>query len=219
MPYALTDLEEVGSAEVGAGVLAAIQTAGGATNLTVRRRFRVNANSYTNYLFQLLNPPGGAYIQDKKYNVAGGLTPAYLVDQHMEGLNTVDGVLVCDFAMVPSVYNEYTAQVVSFPGVSLSSLYSPEQFNFRSSPITLMTQVRKNHVFFLGNPQGFPTYPLFVVLTNQGYRTNAVTDQTTPPANEYIAKVVGRQEIVIDSSVIPWRGDIWECRTTFALAQ
>ena len=210
----------MGSAEAGNGIRVAIQTGGGANNLIIKRRYKVNANAYSQYLYQLLNPAGG-YIQDKKYNSSANpaLTPAYLVDQEVEPLDKVNAVLVYTFAMLPTVYNEYNFESITFPGVALSSLYEPNEFRFRTNSITLRTQVRRNHRFFLGNPTGIPTYDEFTVMNNQGMDTNVITDTTTPPADEYISMVNGRQEIVKDSSVIPWMGDIWECLTTFALAK
>jgi len=220
MSFVLTDLEEIGSAEAGLGVRPAIQTAGGATNLVFKRRFRVNANTYQNYLFPVLNlPNAAAYIQDKKYNALAGLTPAYLVGQDVEPFNEVDVALVCEFAMVPSSWNEYNNMTVSFPGVAQSSLYAPDEALFRSSNLTERTQIRIYHQYFLGQPTGIPTYDLFNPVDQFGNRTNVIDDNSDPSADEYISMINGRQEIVKDSPVIPWKGDIWEVRTVFALAQ
>ena len=221
MPIFPTDLEETGSAEVGNGLSPNVQTAGGATNLVITRRFKVNSQKYQNYLFQLLNPAAG-YYQDKKYNTSATnptQTPAYLVGQHVSPLDESNCTLTCIFAQVPTVYDEYNFGAETFPGVSLSSLYTPADFLFRSAPISIRTQIRINHTYYLGNPTGIPTYKLFNPLTIQGIRTNQITDQTTPSADEYIAQSMGGQELVMDSSVLPWKGDIWECRTTFALAK
>jgi hypothetical protein len=216
MPVSLNDLEEIGSAEIGIGVQSAVQTPGGGTNLVIKRRFKVSTQVYTQYLFQILNPV--SYIKDKKYNGASSTTPAYLVKQWTEGLDKANADLFCMFAMVPSTYNEYDSQTISLPGVQKSSLYDPSEFLFRNSSITKRTQVRIEHAYFLGNPQGIATYEEFNVMDSSGVRTNLVTDNTDPSADEYISMVNGSQEIVIESPVKPWMGDIWERRTVFALA-
>lgn len=221
MPIFTTTLEEIGSAEVGNGVKVAIQTGGGANNLIVNRRFKVNANEYTSFLYQLLNPAAG-YIQDKKYNTSATnptLSPAYLVDQVVEPLDQANAYLRYVFAMVPTAYDEFNYETENFPGVAISSLYADTDFLFRSAPINRKTQIRRNHTWYLGNPTGIATYDEFEVINSQGLRTSVITDQTTPSADEYISMVNGRQEIVIDSAVRPWMGDIWECVTTFALAK
>jgi hypothetical protein len=209
---AFAGLEPVGASEPGDALDPNPQTLGGQTDLVFTRRFRVNGANAADYLFQILNPASAVVDSD--------ITDAYLVNQRLQRINQVDQHLVCVFAQIPSRWSsDVSYQNVTFPGVDRSELYAPGEFEFRSSPTSISTQVRYDHEYFLGPIQGIATFPRFKPVDSQGLRVSTITDYTTPSADTYISMVNGRQEIVVESVVLPWKGNIFDRRTLYALAK
>jgi len=211
MAVSLRDLEEIGSAEVGVAMGTSVQTPGGLSNLKIKRRYKVRANIAYQYLFQILNP--SVRETDPTYPTA------YLVRQALAPHDKANAMLECEFWMIPTLWNEAKYQPVTFPGVLKSSLYPAPDFPFRGSNFTRATQARHQHQYFLGPINSIPTIPYFQPVDAFGNRTNIITDFTTPSADEYISYVYGRQELVMESVVLPVIGDIWDQRTLYAIAQ
>jgi len=202
--YALTDLEESGAAEVGIGVQAAIQTGGGANNFGDQEK--VQGKHRRIYRLSIPAPRSAVIYNRQEIHVANDLTPAYLVKQAVQPLDESNASLICDFAMVPTAYDEYNYQAISFPGVAQSSLYTPRDFLFRAPPSRSARRVRINHVWYLGQPAGHPD--LHEIQRDRPVRKPNQCDHgpDNPVADEYISMANGRQEIVVDSSPIPWMG-------------
>jgi hypothetical protein len=137
----------------------------------------------------------------------------------VSGRDKADGILTCVFAQVPTPWDEPMFRTVPFPGVGPSNFYTPRDFSFRSSPISLATQTRYYHEYFYGPQDSISTYPLFQPVDEDGNRVGVITDYTVPSADYYISAVQGRQEIVSESVVINWMGFIQERRTLFAIAK
>ena len=207
----LRDLEEQGSAEVGVSMQPAQQTTGGSTNLVITRRYKVRSSSATDYIFQILN--ASPRIMDPTF------TDAYLIAQSIGPLDASNGILTCVFAQLPQTWDEAFYNAVTFPGVDPSSLYSPYDFAFRSGAVSFTTQARYEHTYFLGPINAIPTRTKFKVVDTDGNQVSVVTDFTEPSSDEYISYVQGRQELVIESVVLPWRGDIWDRRSLLAIAK
>lgn len=207
----LRDLEEHGSAEVGVSVVPAQQTRGGSTNLRIVRRYRVAANVATQYLFQILNP--AFRITDPTF------PDAYLVDQSLSRQDDANAILTCEFCQVPTGWDEAYPNPVPFPGVLPSSLMSPYDFKFRSSPQSLYSAAVIRHSYQLGPLSSIATLPVFQPVDQFGNKTSVLDDWTDPSSDRYVAAVDSRQEIVISSVIHPWRGDIWDLRSLVALAK
>lgn len=207
----LSELEVVGAQVAGDSIDPNPGTIGGQNDYVFTRTFKVNSNVVKNYLFPILNPP--MRIVDSK------IQNAYLVNQRAVKVDDINDHLICVFAQIPSAWNESKYQPVTFPGVEVSSLFTPFDFPFRSSPYTKPTQARYYYQYFLGPISGIPTYPTFQPVDRQGNRVSVITDWTDPSADEYIALCASRGEIVTESVVLPWRGDIWALRTLFAVAK
>lgn len=209
---ALRDLETVGDAETGDTLDPNPQTVGGSTDIVFTRTYKVNNSVAASYLFQILDAP--VRVMDDKY------TDAYLVKQRLNRIDQVNSHLTCVFAQIPSTWqSDANYQAITMPGVDRSSLYAPTDFDFRGSPISISTQIRYEHAYFLGPISSIATRQRFRPVDADGVRVSVINDQTYPSANEYISMVNGRQELVMESIVLPWRGDIWDRRTLFALAK
>lgn len=209
----LQDLEEIrGSAQVGVATDIPVQTPGGDQNLIIDRQYKVLAVNKSNYIFDILDPVTA--ITDPSY------PSAYLVKQSFSKLDDVNAILHCRFAMVPvSWITDYDSQSVTFPGILPSSLYAPNEFDFRSAASSIDTMVRRQHDYFYGNPTGIPVYDRFRPVDQFGNQVSVITDYTDPSADQYIAMVQGRQEITVKSIVKPWMGWIFERLTLYAIAQ
>lgn len=206
-------LEVVGSQVAGDQIDPNPQTVGGLTDLVFTRTYKVNSNSLSGFIFQILNPA---------VRVTDATVPnAYLVKQRATKIDEVNVHLQCVFAQIPSQWmSDATYETTTFPGVEPSSLFAPTEFDFRSGPTSFNTQVRMQHDYFLGPISGIATIPRFKpVNMATGLRVSTITDQTNPSSDEYISMVGGRREIVVDSVVVKWMGDIWDRRTRFALAK
>lgn len=216
MSSPLSDLEEVGARFTGDQLDPNPQSIGGQTDLVFTRTFKVSAVNAPNYLYQIRSTfsAPATRVMDAK------IPTAYLVAQRLVAVNDADMHLVCVFAQLPSTwYTDASYQNVPFPGVLQSSLYTPYDFEFRASALTLSTQTRYEHTYFLGPQNAIAPRPRFKVFDVHGYRTSVIDDNTNPSADEYIGLVNARQEIVIESVVLPWKGDIYDRRTLFALAK
>lgn len=206
-----TGLELVGSQTAGDALDLNPGTIGGLNDWAFSRTYKVRSSVLENYLFQILSPA---------VRVTDDTNPtAYLVKQRAVRLDEVNVHLICVFSMIPSQWDESKYQPVTFPGVLPSTLYTPADFPFRSSSYTKTTQCRHNHQYFLGPINSIPTVPLFQPVDSDGNRVSVITDYTTPSSDEYISLVASRGEIVTESVVLPYRGDIWDLRTTFSIAK
>lgn len=207
-----TDLEPVGEAIIGQSFRTNFQVSvGGNNNRVITRRFKMKIADADYYQQALISPT----LYDETYPLA------VIIDQAVEKIpgNKVDAFLDRIFAEVPTEWNQPDDRVITFPGVARSSLYALAEFDFRTSQVSLRTDIRENHKYFLGDPKGIPRYPRFRVYDAYGVETTLITDFTTPSVDEYVAMVAGGQEIVIDSKVVPWRGWIQCLKTTFAKAK
>lgn len=206
-----TALEQVGSLVVGDSLEVNPGTVGGLNDFVFTRTYKVNTNVIQNYLFQILNPPNR--ITDDT------ITTAYLVKQSSRKIDDVNHHLTCVFAQIPSQWDQSSYQTVPFPGVAVSSLYTAFDFPFRSSIYSYPSQCRHNWQYFLGPISSIPTATKFQPVDDQGNRVSVITDWTNPSCDEYIAMVNSRREIITESVVINYKGDIWGLRTTYALAK
>lgn len=209
----LRDLEQVGQATAGDQLDPNPQTVGGLTDLVFTRTYKVRSSLLSNYLFQILSP--NVRVMDAT------VTSAYLTAQRATRIDELDYHLVCVFAQKPSTWmSDASFETVTFPGVEESALYAANEFNFRSGPTSFNTLVRRQHDYFLGPIQGIATIPRFNPVDNAtGRRVAVITDNTTPSSDRWISMVGGRQEIVVDSVVTKFKGDIWSRITRYALAQ
>lgn len=206
-----TDLEAVGSRVPGDSLNPNRGTIGGRNSWVFTRTFKVNGTLVQNYLFQILNP--SVRVTDDT------VTNAYLVDQKAVKLDDVDVHLICVFAQVPNAWDESSYKPASFPGVLPSTLYTAYDFPFRPSTYTKTSQCRHAHQYFLGPIWSIPTFPLFQPVDGDGNRVSIISDYTYPSSDEYISLVASRGEIILESVVLPWHGDIWDLRTTYAVAK
>jgi hypothetical protein len=206
-----TDLEAVGSRVPGDALDPNRGTIGGRNDWVFSRTYKVNGTLIENYLFRILDP--AIRVTDDT------VTNAYLVDQRATKLDENNMTLTCVFAQIPTAWNESKYQPASFPGVLPSTLYTPYDFPFRSSTYTKTSQCRHAHQYFLGPIWSIPTLPLFQPVDSDGNRVSVISDYTSPSADEYISLVSSRGEIILESVVLPWRGDIWDLRTTYAVAK
>lgn len=214
--YQLSDLERVGDSQPGDATDPNPQTLGGQTDLVFSRTYKILGSSLANYLFQIKSTT----VAPATRITDATITSAYLVAQKYKRIDEVNGHLICVFAQIPSTWStDHQYQTIPFPGVQQSSLYTPYDFEFRPSAASFSTQIRYEHAYFLGPANGIATRPRFKPTNNQGYRTSVITDDTNPTADQYISMVNGRQELVIESVVLPWKGDIFVRRTLFALAK
>jgi hypothetical protein len=209
----LSDLEQVGQQTSGDQLDPNIQTPGGQNDLVFTRTYKVNSNVVKNYTYQILD--SNVRITDAT------ISNAYLVHQRAVRLDEVNMHLICTFAQIPSTWQtDATYEAVTFPGVAPSSLYVPDEFEFRSGPTSFDTQVRKEHAYFLGPQSGIATFERFKpVDAMTGLRVSTITDFTVPSSDQYISLVQGRGEIVVSSVVMRWKGDIWDRTTKYALAK
>jgi hypothetical protein len=205
-----TQLEEVGEPIVG-DVFDWNKQVTGENNRAIRRRYKMRLVDLPFYTVDVLNPT----LYDVKYPAA------VITGQSIERIpgNTTDAFLIREFAEVPTTWDDYLDQVVTFPGVEKSSLYTPPDFPFRGSPTSQASQIRRNRAYFLTPQRGIAAFPKFQPKDDEGNVVSIITDDTIPSADEYIAKVLGRQEIVVSSHVQEWRGAIQVRVTDFALAK
>lgn len=206
-----TALEQVGSLVTGDALDLNPGTVGGLNDFAFSRTYKVNTNVIQNYLFQILNP--SIRVADDT------IQSAYLVKQRSHKIDEVNHHLICVFSQIPSPWNESKYQPVPFPGVQVSSLYTAFDFPFRNSTFTKSSQCRHFWQYFLGPINSIPTVPLFQPVDSDGNRTNLITDWTSPSTDEYVSLVNSRGEIVTESVVLPFKGDIWGLRTTYAIAK
>lgn len=206
-----TGLELVGSQTAGDALEVNPGTIGGLNDWVFSRTYKVRSSVLKNYLFQILNP--AIRVTDDTNS------SAYLVKQHASRMDEVNVHLTCVFAQIPSQWDESRYQPVTFPGVLPSTLYSPADFPFRSSAYTKTTQCRHHHQYFLGPINSIPTVALFQPVDSAGSRVSVISDYTTPSADEYISLVNNRGEIVTESVIMPWKGDIYDLRTTYAVSK
>lgn len=206
-----TGLELVGSQTAGDSLDVNPGTVGGLNDWVFSRTYKVRSSSLSSYLFQILNPAVRVFDDTN--------TSAYLVKQRAVRHDEVNVHLTCVFSMIPSAWDESKYQPVTFPGVLPSSVYAATDFPFRASSYTKTTQCRHHHQYFLGPISSIPTVDLFQPVDSDGTRVSVISDFTTPSADEYIALVNNRAEIVTESVVLPFKGDIWGLRTTYAVAK
>jgi hypothetical protein len=166
---------------------------------------RVEDQSY--YLVPLINPT----FYDLVY------TGAVIVDQKIEPLseNHAECELVRVFAEVPTPYDEYIERAITFPAVAPSQLYAPADFYFRSAQVSRWTSGRMARAYFLSNPGDIPVFNEFRPTDQYGTEVTQIDDNTIPSADEYIAMVQGLQEIIKQSTVRKWMGDIWVRETLY----
>lgn len=206
-----TGLELVGSQVAGDSLDTNPGTIGGLNDWVFSRTYKVRSSLLQNYLFQILNP---------LVRVTDDTNPtAYLVKQRAVRHDEVNVHLTCVFAMLPSAWDESKYQPVTFPGVLPSTVYASSDFPFRASAYTKTTQCRHHHQYFLGPINAIPTVPVFQPVDQFGNRVSVISDWTTPSADEYIGLVNNRGEIVTESVVLPWKGDLWNLRSTYAVAK
>jgi hypothetical protein len=201
-----TPLQEIGSPRVGEGIALGIQSNG--TNCRViTRRFRMRIEDQASYLVALINPT----LYDSVF------TSAVIVGQEIRAKaeDHADCELVRVFAEVPTPYDEYIERAVTFPGVSPSKLYTPADFRFRDTQVSRWASGRLARAYFLSNPRDIPVYPEFHPTDQQGVEVTTIDDNTIPSADEYIALVQGKGEIIKESVVKQWKGDIWVRETLY----
>lgn len=209
----MTSLEEIGEPILGSGFEVNVQSPGtGISDRTVTRRYKIRLLDVPNYGANLLSP----FLYDVEY------PQAVIVDQTYRPNpgDKADGELIRVFSELPSSWDEPDDRVVTFPGVAQSSLYGPRDFLWRSSQASLRTSVRIHHDYFITADQlSIPRYDKFVVINPFGLQTTVITDFTNPTADEWVSKVAGLGEIVVDCQVKRWKGAIFDRATTFAVAQ
>ena len=69
--------------------------------------------------------------------------------------------------------------------------------------------------YFLSNPGDIPVFNEFRPTDQYGTEVTQIDDNTIPSADEYIAMVQGLQEIIKQSTVRKWMGDIWVRETLY----
>lgn len=204
-------LEEVGQRVPGDSLNPNRGTIGGRNDWVFSRTYKVNGTEVENYLFKILDP--AIRVTDDT------VTNAYLVDQRASKLDENNVILTCVFAQIPSAWTKSSYQTVTFPGVLPSSLYSPSDFAFRSSSYSKPTQCRHLYTYFLGPINTTATLPLFQPVDSDGNRVSVISDFTYPSADEYISLTASRGEIVVESIVENFMGDIWARRDLLAVAK
>jgi hypothetical protein len=205
-----TQLEEIGSPVVGAGIEFNLQASSGLNNRTITRQYKMRAEDIGSYIVPLINPT----LYDPVY------PNAVIVSQRVSPMsgNAVDCVLTRVFAEIPGEYNDFGEMVVQFPGVEKTD-FSAGQFAFRTRPITDSVPVRVNRKYYLSNPARIPRVKELVPVDRDGNTTAILGRDTTPSADEYIAMALSSQEYVYKSTVKNWRGDIWVRETIYVRAQ
>lgn len=148
-------------------------------------------------------------------------TNAVIVDQSIsrKGDDKTTCILRRVFAEVPLESDDDIESAETFFGVAQSMLYAPAEFIFRNGLISLRTRVRLNRRYYLTTADKLVELKRFQPTDSDGVAVNVITDFTIPSADEYVAMVLGRQEIVLSSVVKQWRGAINVLETVYAEAK
>jgi hypothetical protein len=207
MPRAL---QEIGVPRIGDGIELGPQSSG-TDNRIITRKYRMAAEDSASYLVSLINPT----LYDSVY------TGAVIVKQRIEAIpdNHSEALLIRVFAELPTPYDEYIERAVTFPAVAPSNLYTPQDFYFRNTEVSRWASGRLARAYFLSNPKDIAIYPLFRPTDQDGVEVTMIDDNTIPTADEYIALVQGKQEIIKESTVKLWMGDIWVRETLYVNPQ
>jgi hypothetical protein len=128
-------------------------------------------------------------------------------------------ILTREFAEVPFEWNERVERVETFYGVAATQLYAPGEFFFRNQMVSIRTDCRVNRRYFISTGGVPGRFEPFRPVDQDGSAVSVMSDYTTPSADEYIAMVLGRQEIVVSSAFRRWKGAIHVLETVYAQAK
>ncbi|MDP1581209.1 MAG: hypothetical protein Q8M02_13120 [Candidatus Didemnitutus sp.] len=211
-----TPLKSLGPPVIGRGIQFGFRAESGVSptqrnNRIITRDYEMRVEDQAEYIVALENPT----------TLDPVFTNAVIVAQSVRekaGDNTVC-YLRRVFAEVPQEWDEFIDRVETFPGVALSALYAPAEFYFRNSQTTLRSRCRLNRRYSLGHPEAILEHKKFQAFDADGVATSVINDYTTPSADEYIAMVYGRNELVMWSVPRKWMGDIYVLETLYAQAK
>lgn len=211
-----TQLKQIGPPEIGQSIAYGAQASTDIppttpNNRIVTRLYEMRAEDTSNYVVSLQNPT----LYDSVY------TNAVIVQQSV--FEKPNDLATCYlrrvFAEIPSTWDDSVDRNELFFGVAKSMLYEPGDFRFRNGRISQLVRCRLNQRYFLGNPSSVIEAKKFQPVDADGVAVDVIDDYTTPSADEYIAMVAGRKEIVLWSVVKKWMGDIHVLETLYAPAQ